>query len=239
MQLHLTTDHDNAVKWFSKPTLKNAKECDGLYLIEMYKTEVVYDKPIYVGTSILDLSKLCMMQFHYDVMQDNFGSDSNVIYSDTDSLVYNVKHDDVYEWIKNNKQHFDLSDAVRDDMKDNTNKKVLGKFKDELNSCIMTEFLALNPKVYSYNYLDENETIKNSKKAKGVSKAVVKKNITFKDYETTLNSNESCVRDVVGIRSFNHQLFTVKNQKIALSSWYDKMVMVNEIDCEPFGYNKI
>jgi hypothetical protein len=58
MDLHMTTDNDNAIKWFSKVNMKDCKTIDGLYLIEMYKKEIVYDKPIYVGTSILDLSKL-------------------------------------------------------------------------------------------------------------------------------------------------------------------------------------
>ena len=69
MDLQMTTDNKQAIKWFSKITLKNCKNIDGLYLIEMYKKEMVYDKPIYVGTSILDLSKLCMMEFHYGVIE--------------------------------------------------------------------------------------------------------------------------------------------------------------------------
>ena len=55
-------------KLFSKINLKNCKTIDGLYLVEMYKKQIVYDKPISVGTSILDLSKLCMMEFHYGVI---------------------------------------------------------------------------------------------------------------------------------------------------------------------------
>ena len=72
MQLHLTTNNDNGIKWFSKVNLKCCKYNHGLYMIEMYKQEIVYDKPIYVGTGILDLSKLCMMEFHYDVMHNHF-----------------------------------------------------------------------------------------------------------------------------------------------------------------------
>jgi hypothetical protein len=100
-------------------------------MIEMYNTEIEYDKPIYVGTSILDLSKLHMMEFHYNTIQANFAGKYNLVYSDTDSLVYSLEHEDIYEWIKENRQHFDLSESIRPDMKDTTNKKVLGKFKDE------------------------------------------------------------------------------------------------------------
>ncbi|MFM7984888.1 MAG: hypothetical protein ACKPKO_36765, partial [Candidatus Fonsibacter sp.] len=80
-------------------------------------------------------------------------------------------HDDIYEWIKQNKQYLDMSDSKRPELKDNTNKKVLGKMKDEMNSLLMTEFLALN-----YQSIDEfNEVkVKNKKTLKGVSKTVVK-----------------------------------------------------------------
>jgi len=120
--------------------------------------EIVYDKPVYVGTSVLDLSKLCMMDFHYNTIHKNFENDYNLIYSDTDSLVYRIEHDDIYDWIKENKEHFDLSDSIRQDLKDNTNKKVLGKFKDEMSTLITKEFLALNPKVYSIIHQDQDKT---------------------------------------------------------------------------------
>jgi hypothetical protein len=112
INLQLTTDDTRAVKWFSKINFKTAKEYDNLYLIEMYKEQVKYDKPIYVGTSILDLSKLHMMKFHYDVIQKQFKNKSELIYSDTDSLVYNLQHEDIYEWEKQNKEHLDLSDSI-------------------------------------------------------------------------------------------------------------------------------
>jgi hypothetical protein len=57
MKLHLTTDHKNATKWFSKCNFKNNTNANGLYLIEMDKETIVYDKPVYVGCAILDLSK--------------------------------------------------------------------------------------------------------------------------------------------------------------------------------------
>ena len=71
MSLHMTVNNDNAIKWFSKINLKDCKEIEGLYLIEMYKQEIIYDKPIYVGTSVLDLSKLCMMDFHYNTIRSS------------------------------------------------------------------------------------------------------------------------------------------------------------------------
>ena len=239
MSLHLTIKDDNAVNWFSRPTFKTAKEIDGLYLIETYADEVVMDKPIYVGTSILDLSKVCMMDFHYNVIEKHFHNKYNFIYGDTDSLVYNIYHNDIYDWIKNNKEHFDLSDSLRDDLKDGENKKVLGKFKDEMHSLPLREWIGLNPKVYSLIHKNKKKEWENKKTLKGVSKAVVKNNIEHKDYVDVISTDSVAVRDVVSIRSFNHQLYTFKQPKIALTSFYDKMCMINRNDCVPFGYVKL
>ena len=71
MELKLTTDHKIAVKTFSKPRFKDSRLIDGLHLIEMYKQEIVYDKPVYVGCAVLDLSKLKMMDFHYNSSHKN------------------------------------------------------------------------------------------------------------------------------------------------------------------------
>jgi hypothetical protein len=116
----------------------------------MYKEEVLYDKPLYVGASILDLSKLCTMEFHYGVIEKEFKNKYELLYSDNDSLVYNFKHPDIYEWVKNNKQHFDLASSLRPDLFDVTNDKALGIFKCENSWLIIMEWLANNPKVYSY-----------------------------------------------------------------------------------------
>jgi hypothetical protein len=218
--------------------MKGAKCYNGLYLIEMYKKEIVYDKPLYVGSTILDLSKLCMMEFHYGVVEKEFKNQYELIYSDTDSMVYNFKHPDIYDWIKNNKHHFDLSESKRPDLKDETNIKALGKFKDENNSLLITEFLALNPKVYSFKYQHEleNNEVKNKKTLKGVSKTVVKKEIDHKDYVHVLETNEKIDKTVTSIRSFNHQLFTYVQNKTALTSFYDKMHMIDSNHLVPFGF---
>jgi hypothetical protein len=102
MNLHLPTDHKHAIKWFSKVKFKNNTNDNGLYLIETYKGRAVYDKPVYVGCAILDLSKLKMLDVHYKVIDKQFGKKANLIYSDTDSLVYEIEHDDIYKWQREN-----------------------------------------------------------------------------------------------------------------------------------------
>ena len=82
------------MKWFSEINFKTVKSIDDLYLIDMYKSETEYDKPIYVGTSVLDFSTLHMMKFHYEIVAEHFDT-YNLIYSDTDSFVYDIPCDDI------------------------------------------------------------------------------------------------------------------------------------------------
>ena len=116
--------------------------------------------------------------------------------------------------------------------------RVIGKIKDETNNLPKTEFVALNPKCYSFNHLKKDTTIKHTKKSTGVSKSVVKHQITHDNYMDTMNKNEQVCRDVVSLRSKDHMIRTIKNAKSALNSFYDKMRLTNAIDCEPFGYKQ-
>jgi hypothetical protein len=74
-----------------------------------------------------------MMKYHYGVIEKHFSGAYQLLYSDTDSMVYQIFTEDIYEWVKQNRQHFDLSDSIRKGMKDNTNEKKLGMMKDEMN----------------------------------------------------------------------------------------------------------
>ena len=101
----------------------------------------------------------------------------------------------------------------------------------------MTEFLSLNPKCYAYRYLTlDTNKIKENKKAKGVSNVIVEKTLPFSVYKNTLDTDETVRREITGIRSFNQELFTTSNMKDCLGSYYDKMRMINKLECEPFGY---
>ena len=108
-----------------------------------------------------------------------------------------------------------------------------------MNSLIMTEFLALNPKVYSIKYYDtlENTEEINKKICKGVAKPTVKNEICHDDYLKVLETDKLEVRKVCSLRSFNHELFTFVQEKVALTSYYYKMNMIDYNTCVPFGYN--
>jgi hypothetical protein len=239
MNLHLTTDPKNAIKWFSKCNFKNNTYANGLYLIETHREKIVYDKPVYIGCAILDLSKLKMLEFHYEVIDKQFGEKAKLIYSDTDSFVYEIEHEDIYKWQKENAtEWFDLSDSKRPDLQSDENKKKLGFFKDELHSQILTEWIGLNPKCYAYRYqaIEKNNKIIEAKKAKGVSYVIAEKTLPFKSYKKTLDTDKTVRREITSIRSFNQELFSISYEKDCLTSYYDKFKMLDNINCEPFGY---
>ena len=123
------------------------------------------------------------MDFHYNVIHKEFEGKSKLLYSDTDSLVYLLLHNDIYEWIKNNKKHFDLSESLRPDLRDNEFMKTLGKFKDEFYSLIIKEWLALNPKCYSINHqtLEDLKDILKANEEKEIIEALDPKDIIEKN----------------------------------------------------------
>ena len=161
---------------------------------EMGKIKVVMNKPVYLGQAILDLSKIMMYEFHYDYMIPKYGDRLKLCYMDMDSLVYHIKTEDFYADITDNvPARFDASGYCPNrPLPVGLNKKVIGLMKDELGGVIMTEFVALRPKLYSYKKLDGSE----DKKCKGNKKCVVKKTLTFEDYKTCLLSDSTKYRDL-------------------------------------------
>ena len=154
---------------------------------EIGKIKVVMNKPVYLGQAILDLSKIVMYEFHYDYMVPKYGLEKlKLCYMDTDSLVYDIKTEDFYEDIVDDvPARFNTSGYCPNrPLPVRLNKKVMGLMKDELGGKIMTEFVALRPKFYSYKKLHGSED----------KKCVVKKTLTFEDYKTCLFSNSTGYR---------------------------------------------
>ena len=145
-------------------------------------------------------------------------------YMDTDSLVYDIKTEDFYEDIANDVEaRFDTSGYSKTDFRllpIGLNKKVIGLMKDELGGKIMTEFVALRPKLYSYKVLDGSE----DKKCKGIKKCVVKKTLTFEDYKTCLFSDSTEYRSQLMFRSAKHEVHTIEVNKVALNRDDDKRI---------------
>ena len=125
---------------------------EDLSIIEMNKIKVKMNKPIYLGLSILEISKLSMYEFWYDYMKPKYGDNIKLCYMDTDSFIMNIKTEDFYKDIANDvKKRFDTSNyEVNRPLPTGKNKKVIGLMKDELGRRVITEFVALRPKTYSY-----------------------------------------------------------------------------------------
>ena len=152
---------------------------------EMRKVKVIVKMPVYLDQVILDLSKIIMYEFSYNYMVPKYSLEKlKLCDMDTDSLVYHIKTKDFYADIAEDVQtRFDTSGYIPDrPLPIGLNKKVIGLMKGELGGKIMTEFMALRPKFYSYKKLDGLE----DKKCKGIKKCIIKKTLTFEDYKTCL-----------------------------------------------------
>ena len=125
----------------------------------MNKTVLTINKPVYVGFNILDLSKLLMYEFHNKYIGSKF--DAKLLFTDTDSLVYEIKTEDVYEDFYQDKNLFDFSDyPLNSKLFDPVNKKVIGKMKDEIKGKNINEFIGLKSKMYSLISVDNKEVTK-------------------------------------------------------------------------------
>ena len=207
---------------------------DNLVGVEKIKTKLVLDKPIYLGMSILDLSKHHMYSFYYDVLKKQYQENIRLIYTDTDSYVLETHTEDIYEDWKDIKEHMDFSGYDKDHPTyDPTNKKVLGKFKDETDGKIITNFIALRPKMYCLKVFKKEKA---DKKAKGVPKNKVKRDLDMNDYESTLHERTSKEVNFNAIRSKNHQLYSINQTKVGLTSYDNKRFWINDVESIPYGH---
>ena len=203
-----------------------------LSIIEMKKTKVKMKKPIYLGLSILEISKKLMYEFWYDYMKPKYDNNVKLCYMDTDSFIMNIKTNDFYEDISNDiENRFDTSNyEVNRPLPTGKNTKIIGLMKDELGGKIITDFVTLRPKPYSFLTDDGKE----DKKAKGTKKCVIKKMIKLNDYKKCLLSDEVILKSQQRFISKKHDVYTENINKIALSNNDDKrIVSSNKISSYP------
>ena len=208
---------------------------EDLSIIEMKKTKVKMNKPIYLGLSILEISKILMYEFWYDYMKPRYNDNVKLCYMDTDSFIMNIKTNDFYKDISNDVENrFDTSNyEVNRPLPTGKNKKIIGLMKDELGGKIITEFVTLRPKTYSFLTDDGKE----NKKAKGTKKCIITKKIKFNDYKKCLFSDELIRKSQQRFISKKHDVYTENVNKIALSNNDDKrIVSSNKISSYPYGY---
>ena len=208
---------------------------EDLSIIEMKKTKVKMNKPIYLELSILEISKILMYEFWYDYMKPKYGNGVKLCYMDTDSFIMNIKSNDFYEDIANDvKNRFDTSNyEVNRPLPMGKNKAIIGLMKDELGGKIITEFVNLRPKTYSYLTEDGKE----DKKAKGTKKCIIKKMIKFNDYKKCLLNDEVILKSQQRFISKKHDVYTENINKIALSNDDHKRIASSDkITSYPYGY---
>ena len=193
----------------------------------MGKIKVIMNKSVYLGQAILDLSKIVMHEFHYDYMKAEYDGNLKLCYVDTDSLVYQIGTEDFYEGIAGNvKERFDASGYSKEDARPlpiGLNKKVIGLMKVELGGKIMTEFVALRPKLYAYRKLDGKE----DKKCKGIKKCMMKNTLGFDEYKNCPFDpvGKSIYRSQLMFGNKKHEVHTVEVSKVALSRNDDKQIV--------------
>ena len=194
-----------------------------LSIIEMKRTKVKMNKPIYLGLSILEISKILMYEFWYDYMKPKYGNNVKLCYMDTDSFIMSIKTEDFYKDIANDiEKRFDTSNYEVDrPLPTGKNKKVIGLMKDELGERVITEFVALRPKTYSYL----TDDCKEDKKAKGTKKSLIKRVIKFDDYKNCLLNGEVVLKSQQRFKSKGHDVYTENVNKIALSNNDDKRIV--------------
>ena len=226
VDVRLVTDQKTLSKLVSKPTFVNSKIFnEDLVAVHKIKETLTLDRPAYVGMCILDLSKTLMYDFHYNYIKSRYNNKAKLLFTDTDSLCYEIETRDIYKELCEDKQLFDNSDYPKDSPYFSVeNKKVIGKFKDEAAGMPIVEFIGLRSKMYSY----VKDNGKNEKTAKGVRKYVIKKNITHENYKDCLLNRKQILHSMRTIRSECHQTGSYQLNKISLSCFDDKRYILGD-----------
>ena len=241
VDIKLVNDKKRAERLSAKP---NFNLCnifiEDLVAIHMKKTKLVFNKPVYLGMCILDLSKTLMYDFHYNYIKQKYGDNAKLLFTDTDSFMYIIQTEDFYKDISADVKHrFDASDYPDDHpsgIPSGLNKKVIGMFKDEVGGDIIDEFVGLRAKLYSYKIFEGEE----SKKCKGVKKSVVKMSIAHEDYKKCLFTRKDQIQRMNVIKSHMHEVYTEEVNKIALCPDDDKRhILEDGVHTLAFGHYMI
>ncbi|KAF0703980.1 Uncharacterized protein FWK35_00030364 [Aphis craccivora] len=207
------------------------KHCTNYYenlnAVALENKIIRFDKPIYIGFAVLDISKTLIYDYHYNVMKRHYEDKIELMYTDTGKYIRNYSHaEDFYMDLAANPSLLDRMDTanlpsdhpcyVAD------RKKSPGFFSDEVDGNVVTEFCALRAKSYAFNvYTGEN-------------------NVGGREKIKAKEAGVEAYRENVSIRSFNHQLVTIKTKKLTYNSYDDKRVVLqNKINTLAHGHYSI
>ncbi|XP_072376726.1 uncharacterized protein [Diabrotica undecimpunctata] len=194
---------------------------ENLVAIHLNKTKIIYDKPLYIGFSILDVSKTFIYDFFYGYIKNKYHSNANLLYTDTDSLILEVQTPNFYDDMNKNLRYFDTSNYSENNQHgvDKT-KSILGKMKNEFPNTTIKAFYGTGAKAYCI----VADTI--VKKAKGVSRHVVKNQLHLNDYVRVVQNKETIFRKMYFFRSEMHTVYTELRNKVSLTSRDDKRYVI-------------
>ena len=241
VNIKLINTEEQLKKLVAKPNYESRKIFnEKLVSVHMKKTSLTMNKPVYLGMCILDLSKTLMFDFHYKYIKPKYGNKAKLLFTDTDSFLYEIQTEDFYKDISGDvRDRFDTSNYPEghpSGIPTGINKKVLGMFKDEAAGENIKEFVGLRAKLYSYK-MEEGEE---NKKCKGIKKAVVAKSIRHENYKTCLQTGKEQLRRQTIIRSYEHNLYLEEVNKIALSAADDKRYLLKDsYDTLAWGHRRI
>ena len=227
----MVNDKRQHQKIVTKPNFVSQKIIDKNFVaIHCSKKVLTLNKPIYVGFCILELSKLYIRTFHHDYVLKKF--DVKLLFTDTNSLFYEIRGGNVYEQCFKDRELFDFSGYPKDSVYyDDSNKKVLGKMKDEFNGVTINEFVGLKSKMYSLLGKDNKEV----NKAKEVNLKLKQK-----EYFDVLFGRKVLRHKMKRSLSKKHSVGSYVINKISLSCFDDKRYVLDDgINTLGYGHKDI
>ena len=220
---------DQIIKRQSKLSFKGIVDHYSKFSVYKFdKEKTVFDKPIYLGFTVLELSKLLMYEFYYNKLQPYWKQSIQLHYMDTDSftLSFDTNHQELINFLQENKDEFDFSELhPSDELYNPINKKVIGKMKIETSPVLVLDtFTALRSKSYSFSYNNVQKA-----KQKGIQKAP-----KCEEYQNSLFNSETSSSTNISIRSNLHNLTVEKLPKLCLNPFDDKRLYINPIQSLPW-----
>ena len=221
------TNIDQIIKRQSKLSFKGIVNHYSEFSVYKFdKEKTVFDKPIYLGFSVLELSKLLMYEFYYHKLKPYYNTDVKLHYMDTDSFILSIKTEDLINDLEYFKDDFDFSklNCTIAELYNSITKKVIGKMKIETSPTIeLDNFIALRSKSYSFSYKNAQSTVQKSKQ-KGIQHTPI-----YSQFINSLFNSETTTATNYSIRSNAHSLTVQKQDKLALNPFDDKRVYLNPI----------
>ena len=211
------------MKWTSEPRYMSQKIFDNnLVAKRKSKVTLTLNKPAYVRMCILDLNKALMYEFHCDYIKNKYDNNSKLFFTDTDSLMHEIKAEDISEDFSKVKDMFDFSNYFAESKYyDDSNKLVDGKMEDETGGVAIKRFIGMKPKMCSFLVYDSIE----HKKAKSVNKNIFA-TISHSKYKDVL-LNQKCLRHLMNrIQNKDHRIGNYEINKLSLSCFDDKIFLI-------------